>query len=208
MVRISMARALWVVAGVAVGIAAIRSSNDFWLGATFLLTVGLLCSATLGAMVDRGRDSRWLGFAIFGWAYFLLGLVPGLSNPAGLPVRDLSRQIFEITNPDPSNVVRIVPIGPDGRPIGLGPASPLNVQNMQIGPDGWPIWPGPANPWLNVQSYQHRRANSEVIGRWLLVLAFARAGAAISGLYTQGPPWRRRPKGPTAARSDGGEVRP
>jgi hypothetical protein len=117
--RFSIARALGMVALVAFGFAAIRSATDFWLGLTFLLTVGLLCVGALGAALARGgRGIWWLGFAVFGWAYFLAGLVPALSDVARLPSRDLSRQIFLTSNGPPGTPVRSgVRIGPDGRPM-------------------------------------------------------------------------------------------
>jgi hypothetical protein len=57
------------IAYLAVGLTAIRSDDKIWAAIVMYLTVFLLCSATLLAIHGR---SAWAGFAIFGWAYFLL----------------------------------------------------------------------------------------------------------------------------------------
>ena len=57
------------IAYLAVGMAAIRSDTEIWAGVVMYLTVLILCSATLVALHRRGA---WAGFAIFGWAYFLI----------------------------------------------------------------------------------------------------------------------------------------
>jgi hypothetical protein len=44
--------------------------------ATTMLIVGMLCTSILGAFFRRGPDRAfWLGFAVFGWAYFVVALV-------------------------------------------------------------------------------------------------------------------------------------
>jgi hypothetical protein len=60
------------------GFAALRGATLGWATASILAALLTLCASTLGAVV-RGGPSRpaWLGFAIFGWAYFLLHFGPG-----------------------------------------------------------------------------------------------------------------------------------
>jgi len=57
------------IAYLAVGLAAIRADEAVWAGVIVYLTVFILSSATLIAIHRRGA---WAGFAVFGWAYFLI----------------------------------------------------------------------------------------------------------------------------------------
>jgi hypothetical protein len=75
--RVSIAQLLWVVLFSGVALAALRSASDLWAALLFTLTATSLLVAVLGAVYrPRGRRAFWLGFALFGWAYLLLGLVP------------------------------------------------------------------------------------------------------------------------------------
>jgi hypothetical protein len=59
------------------GFAALRGATLGWATASILIALLALCSATLGAIVRRGPSRPvWVGFAIFGWAYFLLHFNP------------------------------------------------------------------------------------------------------------------------------------
>jgi hypothetical protein len=59
------------------GFAALRGATLGWATASMLIALLALCSATLGAVVRRGSSRpSWVGFAIFGWAYFLLHFSP------------------------------------------------------------------------------------------------------------------------------------
>lgn len=53
----------------AVGPAAVRSNNGYRAVAFLILTVFGFCTATLSAIHRRGA---WAGFAVFGWAWFLI----------------------------------------------------------------------------------------------------------------------------------------
>ncbi len=175
--RFSIANLLGLVAVIALGFAAVRSASDFWLGATFLLTIGLLCAGVLGAVVERGHGVWWLGFAVFGWVYFALGFEPSLSRLTAMPSSSLARQVFSASN----------------RFSGQVSAGSTSLANLRIGPDGRPIGPDGRPIGLTMQEYAQRYGNAAEIGRWLMVLAFARIGAAVSCLFTKGlGPWRRR----------------
>jgi hypothetical protein len=58
-----------IIALIAVGMAALRSNDVRGFAAIFVLTVSALCTATLVAIYRRGA---WAGFAVFGWAQFLI----------------------------------------------------------------------------------------------------------------------------------------
>src|SRR3954451_12427357 len=57
------------VAFVAIGMAALRSNDQTWAAVVLALTVSALCTSTLVAIYHRGA---WAGFAVFGWALFLI----------------------------------------------------------------------------------------------------------------------------------------
>jgi hypothetical protein len=80
------------VALVAVGVAALRSPTAVWASLVILLALAALCGATVGAIVRRGAGrGGWLGFAVFGWAYFLLTLSPWGGEYGLGPARFLTR---------------------------------------------------------------------------------------------------------------------
>jgi hypothetical protein len=58
-----------VIAFVAVGMAALRTNDELWAAGILALTVSALCTASLVAIYHRGA---WAGFAVFGWAQFLI----------------------------------------------------------------------------------------------------------------------------------------
>ncbi len=58
-----------VVACFAVGLAAVRSNDEYTAAAVFAFTYLILCTSTLLAIYRRGA---WAGFAVFGWAQFLI----------------------------------------------------------------------------------------------------------------------------------------
>jgi hypothetical protein len=75
--RFTLAALMGAVALIAVGVAALRSPTAIRASLVVLLAVGAICGATVGAILRRGPDrGAWLGFAVFGWAYFLLTLSP------------------------------------------------------------------------------------------------------------------------------------
>lgn len=83
MVRFSLATLLVLMLFVAIGCAALVNANDTWRQAIVTLTVITLTVSTLVAVVRRdkfGLTAR--GFAVAGWIYLILALVPavGLRN--------------------------------------------------------------------------------------------------------------------------------
>ena len=167
MIRFSLAGSLWFVAFVAFGFAAVRNASDFWVGATFLTTLGLLCASVLGAVLERSRGGVWwLGFALFGWAYFVAGLIPGLDGTAKIPSGHAARWIFETSNRDLQ-------------------APPPTDRKGDI-----------YEAYAQRQRYRPRMdSNARFIGHCLVVLIFARLGATVSCVFTKGLPWRRRESG-------------
>jgi hypothetical protein len=79
--RLTIAQGMAVVLLVGLGFAALRNANDFWAIATFNLAIFLNSTALVAAIVRRGRArAAWTGFAVFGWAYLLVDLLPDRSS--------------------------------------------------------------------------------------------------------------------------------
>ena len=78
-IRFSIASLLLVVLFVAVGFAALRESNETWNSGVFTLTLAaLLISILLAVHRTESRRAFWIGFALFGWIYLGLSLVPSI----------------------------------------------------------------------------------------------------------------------------------
>ncbi len=72
------AMALVVLCGVA--FTALRTASDLWLSVLSSLAVVLLLVAAVASRFRRGAEGAfWLGFAVFGWGLFLLGM--GRASP-------------------------------------------------------------------------------------------------------------------------------
>jgi len=79
--RFSIANLLLVVLCSAVGFAVLRESSDLWESGLFTLTLGaLLISMLLAVHRSESRRAFWFGFAVFGWTYLALSLVPSIES--------------------------------------------------------------------------------------------------------------------------------
>jgi len=64
--------------------AALRNADEFLASVTFTLTTMTISAALVGAFVRKGRArTAWIGFAVFGWAYLLIDLLPPASGGLG-----------------------------------------------------------------------------------------------------------------------------
>ena len=62
-----------------VGFAALRESSDLWESGLFFLMLGVLLISILLAVHRReSRRAFWIGFAVFGWTYLALTLIPSI----------------------------------------------------------------------------------------------------------------------------------
>lgn len=87
--RVSVAGLVGVAAVAAVGLAALAAPSEWWDAAVDSLATLLLLASVVGAAVGR-RRAPWLGFAVFGWGYYVLGMVPDGSS--GMQPRLLTRR--------------------------------------------------------------------------------------------------------------------
>lgn len=79
--RPSIARLLVYVGLAAVGLAALRVFSRLWANVAFSFALTALVASIALAIHRRGPGrSSWVGFALFGWAYFLTAFAPAPFN--------------------------------------------------------------------------------------------------------------------------------
>jgi hypothetical protein len=79
--RFNIANLLAVILVLGVGFAALRESSDLWESGIFTVTLGvLLISILLAVHRYEAKRAFWLGFALFGWIYLGLSLVPSIES--------------------------------------------------------------------------------------------------------------------------------
>jgi hypothetical protein len=86
------------IALVAVGTAGLCSDDRTWAAIVLALTVSALCTSTVAAIHRRGA---WAGFAVFGWAFFLI-YQPHSAPTVGattLPMAMACRVVFYMSDP-------------------------------------------------------------------------------------------------------------
>ena len=75
--RISIRGLIALVLFVGFALAALRGASLGWATASIMLALVALSMATLGCLTGSGPGrSSWIGFAVFGWIYFLLHFGP------------------------------------------------------------------------------------------------------------------------------------
>jgi hypothetical protein len=75
--RLTIAQMMTLILLVGIGFAALRTANEFWASATYTLAIISILAAVPCAF-DRKSKARmtWAGFAVFGWGYLLIDLLP------------------------------------------------------------------------------------------------------------------------------------
>jgi hypothetical protein len=80
-IRFNIATLLVIIFILGVGFAALRESSDLWESGIFTVTLGVLLISILLAIHRAGkRRAFWLKFAVFGWFYLGLSLVPSIES--------------------------------------------------------------------------------------------------------------------------------
>ncbi len=125
-IRFTIASLLVVVLFLAVGFAALRESSDLWDSGLFSLTLGVpLISVLLAIHSTESRRAFWLGFAVFGWIYLGLTLVPHVESRL-----ITTRALTQLDSKVPGRSLKIARVLHSGSWI-LGSGSPGNqVQNV------------------------------------------------------------------------------
>jgi hypothetical protein len=110
-IRFTIASLLVVVLLVAVGFAALREASDLWESGLFTMTLAiLLVSILLAVHRTESRRAFWLGFALFGWTYLGLSLVPPI-EPRLLTTKVLTYLDSKV----PGRSVGVLAFSPDGK---------------------------------------------------------------------------------------------
>jgi hypothetical protein len=152
--RFTIASLLVAVLFVAVGFAALRESNDLWDSGIFTLTLtALLVSILLAVHRKEARRAFWLGFALFGWGYLALSLVPSIESrlmttkgltylDSKVPGRSLGVFKIQFTGTGsgtPGNQVQAVAFSPDGRQLATSSQGTVRLWNVSTGKllGGW-----------------------------------------------------------------------
>ena|ERR1022692_2891731 len=80
-IRFTIASLLCVILVLGVGFAALRESTELWESGILTVTLAALLISILLAIHRAGkRRAFWLGFALFGWIYLGLSLVPSIES--------------------------------------------------------------------------------------------------------------------------------
>jgi hypothetical protein len=75
--RFTLAQLMALVLCLGLCFAALRNADEFLASVTFTLTTMTISAALVGAFVRKGRArTACIGFAVFGWAYLLIDLLP------------------------------------------------------------------------------------------------------------------------------------
>ncbi|MBW3598433.1 MAG: hypothetical protein KY475_14325 [Planctomycetes bacterium] len=99
MFRFSLAALLGLVSFAALGCAALANATDLWRESMVTLMLGLLLTATLAAIIWRGeRRALATGFAVFGWVYVLLVMIPAVNVRDDLLTEEALTWLYEFAH--------------------------------------------------------------------------------------------------------------
>jgi hypothetical protein len=77
--RFTLAQLMAVVLCFGLAFAALRRADEVWASATYTLVFLMISLAPICALARKGRARLvWAGFAVFGWARLLVGVLPQL----------------------------------------------------------------------------------------------------------------------------------
>ena len=104
--------------------AGLRSGSNDWFKLIYEATFVLLVCAVIAA---RYRGAGWFGFAVVGWAYFVVGFGPWIGSPPGSePLRALNRNLGSSVIPE---MIGMLMSGRDPIPPGLLIESQIMFRN-------------------------------------------------------------------------------
>jgi hypothetical protein len=166
--RYSIGTLLLMVLFAGVAFAPLKSPSELWASALFTLAVAFLLVAVLLAVHRRVRArAYWLGFALFGWVYLILNLVP--ESAPRLATTGLLDALF----------ARVHEHGHDGRIIWLA-YSPQGDRLIPRGggPTTTQLWETTTGKPLNVTSVKPE--GFRLVGHSLITLLIACVGGWVS----------------------------
>jgi WD40 repeat protein len=153
-IRFNIASLLVVVLFLGVCFAALRESNELWDSGLFTLTLGVLLTSILLAIHrTESRQVFWMGFALFGWTYMALSLVPSIESrlittkaltylDSKVPGRTQTFFTVRLTGTGPGtpgSQVSSVAFSPDGRQLATSSLGTVRLWDAKTGTllGGW-----------------------------------------------------------------------
>jgi hypothetical protein len=121
--RFSITMLLMVVAFCGLGLAALRAASGYWAALLVTLALIALLFATVAAVVGE-RKAPWIGFAIFGWGYAVIGLGPWGDVRAFLFTTVAASESYPYVHKAPFDPVKFATLISPGRPGSIGGRAP------------------------------------------------------------------------------------
>jgi hypothetical protein len=79
--RFTLAQLMAIVLYLGFCFAALRNADRFWANATYTIAIFSVATAVLGVIIRRGAARvTWIGYAVFGWTYVLLDMLPSWTS--------------------------------------------------------------------------------------------------------------------------------
>ena len=134
-----------VVLVLALGFAALRESNEPWESGLFTITLAVLLTSILLAIHrTESRQAFWMGFALFGWTYLALSLVPSIESrlattkalaylDSKVPGRPQNFFKLHVTGGTPGNQVQAVAFSPDGNRLATSSRRTVRLWGVTTG---------------------------------------------------------------------------
>jgi hypothetical protein len=98
--RVSIAATMGGILFLAIAVAALSHPTLLWASLLYSLMLGILCLAAVGAAFGQGQRRRfWAGFAVFGWANYLLQFPLVSMGLPTLPATLLADYAFRTLHP-------------------------------------------------------------------------------------------------------------
>lgn len=137
--RFSLAGLFGLVTFAALNFAAVRYSVELWAAGLLLLIIAVLLVGVLGILYRRAeRRAFWSGLTLFGAAYMLLALAPGLDSTLGkhLLTSKLLHEVYERTRP-PRRMNVITSFHMDGAALTQDGWKPVTTRSGNVTPQRW-----------------------------------------------------------------------
>jgi hypothetical protein len=197
--RVTILAIILGVAACAMAFTALRSASKVWYSVLYTFTAFLLLTAVLALRFRRGNERAfWFGFAVFGWAFFLLGHRPWMSafgdlaDPSGPPLNPnlLTSRVILFLLPElrkPTNSLRGI--------------DEITVITLGIAHLIMALIVGIAGGFFAV--VLRKRSRSRISVKSLTILAgLALAGTLATSVYSARPSQRFFPAGAFSERPD------
>jgi hypothetical protein len=180
--RYSIGSLLMLIAIVAVGLAALRSPSPLWASTTYTVAAVVLIGGVSNAILGNGaRRAYWLGFSLFGGAYFFLTL--GSNRLATESMLDLlyphlTRQVPQATLgalPAPIAFAPAPPPASGGTPVQVTFYAPTQISNGSVGTPPVISYPAAA-----VSAWDHWTKPDRDIGEYIIPTDFSSRFSSVS----------------------------